>query len=236
MNKVESRGKWLLIHFSGGGTLATHMLMSGSWHIYRPGERWQKPASHMRIILENAQYLAVGFHVPVAQMHTAQTLARDRRIPPQTLDVLNYAFDAEGAELRLLASENEEVADVLLHQEVLAGVGNVFKSEICFLTGIHPFCLIAALSRDQVTFSFKRRKSWSRPTCSKIPPTRSSHFVDFIAGPRMHPIQRRVCGSTAARASPVAVAENPFAAAFRAPTRASPSGARSASQCQTGLR
>src|ERR1700689_2626518 len=61
VNEVVSRGKWLLIHFSGGGTLATHMLMSGSWHIYRPGERWQKPAIHMRIVLENAQYLAVGF-------------------------------------------------------------------------------------------------------------------------------------------------------------------------------
>ena len=77
VDSVESRGKWLLIHFSGGGTMATHMLMSGSWHIYRPGERWQKPASQMRILLENREYQAVGFHVPVAQMHTPQSLARD---------------------------------------------------------------------------------------------------------------------------------------------------------------
>src|ERR1700758_3493541 len=78
---VESRGKWLLIHFSGGGTLATHMLMSGSWHIYRHGERWQKPPSAARIVIENSEYHAIGFNVPVAEMHTARSLARDRRFP-----------------------------------------------------------------------------------------------------------------------------------------------------------
>src|SRR5580692_10449950 len=80
VHRVESRGKWLLIYFSGGGILVTHMLMSGSWHIYRPGEPWQKPASHMRIVLENGICQAVGFSVPVAHMHTARSLARDRRI------------------------------------------------------------------------------------------------------------------------------------------------------------
>src|ERR1700679_2070330 len=60
VDQVESRGKWLLIHFSGGGTLATHMLMSGSWHIYRPAERWQKPRTNMRILIENSEYGAVA--------------------------------------------------------------------------------------------------------------------------------------------------------------------------------
>jgi endonuclease-8 len=150
VEQVESRGKWLLIHFSGGGTLATHMLMSGSWHIYRPGERWQKPASHMRIVIENSDYVAVGFTVPVAQMHTAQSLARNRQIPQLAIDVLSEAFDAAAAARRLLAHTDEELADVLLHQEVLAGVGNVFKSEICFVTGLNPFCKVAALTAEQV--------------------------------------------------------------------------------------
>jgi endonuclease-8 len=150
VESVESRGKWLLIHFSGGGTLATHMLMSGSWHIYRPGERWQKPRSQMRILIENSEYVAVGFHVPVAHMHTAQSLARDPRIPRPAIDVLCPEFDAEAAARRVMAHGNEEIADVLLHQEVMAGVGNVFKSEVCFVTGLHPFRLVATLSRDQV--------------------------------------------------------------------------------------
>jgi endonuclease-8 len=149
VESVESRGKWLLIHFSGGGILATHMLMSGSWHIYRPGERWQKPRSQMRIVIENSQYLAVGFHVPVARMHTARSLERDAKIAPPDLDVLSEEFDAEAAVRRLLAHPGEEIADVQLHQEVLAGVGNVFKSEICFVNGLNPFRKVATLTREQ---------------------------------------------------------------------------------------
>jgi endonuclease-8 len=150
VERVEARGKWLLIHFFGGGTLATHMLMSGSWHIYRPGERWQQPSANMRIVVENSNYVAVGFRVPVAEMHTAQSLARDRRIPRAEIDVLSPAFNAAKAVRRVRAHGNEEIADVLLHQEVLAGVGNIFKSEICFVSGIHPFCKVSALSEEQV--------------------------------------------------------------------------------------
>src|ERR1700722_10600271 len=76
VDSVESRGKWLLIHFSGGATLATHMLMSGTWHIYRPGERWQKPPFSMRIVVENSEYVAVGFNVPVAKMLSPHELER----------------------------------------------------------------------------------------------------------------------------------------------------------------
>ncbi len=150
VERVEARGKWLLIHFSGGGTLATHMLMSGSWHIYRHGERWQQPRFNMRIVIENSDYIAVGFRVPVAEMHTAQSLARQTRIPCEQIDVLSADFNAEEAERRVQAHGGEEIADVLLHQEVLAGVGNVFKSEICFVTGINPFCKVSALRQDQL--------------------------------------------------------------------------------------
>jgi endonuclease-8 len=150
VERVESRGKWLLIHFSGGLTLVTHMLMSGSWHIYRPGQRWQQPRFNMRIVLENADYLAVGFKVPVAEFHTAQSLARDTRIPAPANDVLSAEFDPLAVESRILAHASEEIADVLLHQEVMAGVGNVFKSEVCFVTGINPFTRVAALASDQV--------------------------------------------------------------------------------------
>lgn len=150
VEQVESRGKWLLMHFSGGGTLATHMLMSGSWHIYRPGEQWQKPRSAARIVIENAEYHAIGFNVPVAEMHTAQTIARDRRFPPDANDLLSGKFDADAALERALAFPDEEIGDVLLHQRVMAGVGNVFKSEVCFVAGIHPFARVGALTRAEV--------------------------------------------------------------------------------------
>jgi len=146
VDAVESRGKWLLIHFSGGGTMATHMLMSGSWHIYRPGERWQQPRVNMRIVLENSEYIAVGFRVPVAKMLKPDELARAKKIPSPAIDVLSEEFNAEEVARRVMAHGCEEIADVLLHQEVLAGVGNVFKSEICFVTGVNPFCKVGALS------------------------------------------------------------------------------------------
>ena len=150
VERVESRGKWLLIHFSGGATLATHMLMSGSWHIYRHGERWQKPRTNMRIVIENERFIAVGFRVPVAEMHTAESLARHKRIPAAETDVLSTTFDRDEVMRRLLARGSEAIADALLDQSVLAGVGNVFKSEVCFVTGVHPYCAVSALSEEQV--------------------------------------------------------------------------------------
>lgn len=149
VERVDSRGKWLLIHFSGGATLATHMLMNGSWHIYRPGESWMQPPANMRIVLENSSYVAVGFKVPVAEMHTAASLARQKRIPVPESDVLSPAFDPAETMRRMVGRPEEAVADVLLNQSVLAGVGNVFKSEICFVTGIHPYCPVSALTPAQ---------------------------------------------------------------------------------------
>ncbi len=150
VERVEARGKWLLIHFSGGATLATHMLMSGSWHIYRPGERWQQPRQNLRIAIENEEFLALGFKVPMAQMHTALTLRRDARIPPPETDVLRDSFDAAEAVRKMRERAAEEIADVLLDQKVLAGVGNVFKSEICFVCGVDPFSRVDALSDERL--------------------------------------------------------------------------------------
>src|SRR5271170_3006837 len=73
VEKVESGGKWLLIYFSGDLILVTHMLMSGSWHIYRSGERWRLSRSQMRVVIRTGQYEAVAFAVPVARFHTARS-------------------------------------------------------------------------------------------------------------------------------------------------------------------
>jgi endonuclease-8 len=150
VDRVESRGKWVLIYFSGGAILATHMLMNGSWHIYRPGERWHQPAANMRVLIETSDFVAVGFNVPLAEMHTAQSLARDRRIPPVASDVLGSDFDQDAAVERLGSCGAMELGEALLRQEVLAGVGNVFKSEICFAAGLNPFRRVASLTREQL--------------------------------------------------------------------------------------
>ena len=151
VDRVEARGKWLLIYFSGGGILTSHLLMNGRWHIYRQGERWQLPRFHMRIVIENSEYQAVGFRIPVARMHTAQSLARDLHVARTENDLLNEDFDCEAGTGRLLARPLEAIADVLLDQAVLAGVGNVFKSEICFVNSLHPFRTVATLTHHEAT-------------------------------------------------------------------------------------
>jgi endonuclease-8 len=146
---IEARGKWLLIHFSGGNILTTHMLMSGSWHIYKPSDPWQDSRSNARILIATADYLAVGFRIPIARIYTEQTLARERKIPRSEQDVLSPSFDAKAAVHRLMTYPGYELGNALLRQDVLAGVGNVFKSEICFLLGLNPFRKVASISQSQ---------------------------------------------------------------------------------------
>jgi endonuclease VIII len=142
---VESRGKWLSIRFSGGLILLTHMLMSGSWHIYRPGERWQRGRFHMRIVIETADILAVAFDVPIAEFHTAASLAeRLQRLGP---DVLAPEFEEERAVTGLLSQPELEIGPALIRQSLLAGLGNVYKSEVCFVAGVNPFRNVSSIER-----------------------------------------------------------------------------------------
>jgi endonuclease-8 len=150
VERVESRGKWLLIHFTGDLILATHMLMSGSWHIYRVGERWKRGRNHMRVVLGTSEFVAVGFNVPVARFYTARTLERFAGVSGLGPDVLGTEFAKDEVAARLLQHGDEEIGNVLLNQRVLAGVGNVFKSEICFGCGVHPFRKTATLSKLEV--------------------------------------------------------------------------------------
>lgn len=145
VERIEARGKWLLMFFSGGGVLATHLRMNGAWHIYRRGERWRQPGRAMRVVLENAAWQAVGFSVPVTEIMTARELERDSRIPSARIDVLRDEFDAQAAIQRIRAHIGEAIADVLLRQSVLAGVGNEFKSEICFACAVNPFAPVESL-------------------------------------------------------------------------------------------
>jgi len=137
------------LNHSSERILATHMLMSGSWHLYQPGDPWQDKDANARIILEVADYQAVGFRIPIARVYTPQTLARDRKIPQTDRDVLSPSFDAPAAVKRLLARSNDELGDALLRQDVLAGVGNVFKSEICFTLRLNPFRKVNTLTQRQ---------------------------------------------------------------------------------------
>ncbi len=159
VDKVEAIGKWLLVHFSSDLILVTHMLMSGSWHIYRVGERWRQPRRAMRCVIRTHDFEAVAFNVPVAKFFTERTLARDSMIPKLGPDLLRADYDELEVRARVLARPDEEIASVLLNQRVLAGLGNVYKVEVCFLCGVHPFRKVASLTPAELDcLLFQSRK------------------------------------------------------------------------------
>jgi endonuclease VIII len=145
--RVESHGKHLLMHFSGGVSLRTHMRMSGSWHIYRTGEAWQLGRSSMRILLETADFQAVAFFVNEAEWLEEGDFARSKlaRLGP---DVLATDFDPSAAVRGMQAHAADPICDVLLDQRALAGVGNVYKSELLFLTKVHPLTPTGSLAPE----------------------------------------------------------------------------------------
>jgi endonuclease-8 len=151
VESVAASGKHILMRFSGGSVLRTHMRMNGSWHIYRPGEPWQRPRRDMRIVVATADYVAVGFSIPVAEFIAASNLARHAELRRLGPDLLSETFDAEEALRRMKERPAELVADVLLNQRVMAGIGNVYKSEVLFSCGISPFTPVGALSHEELT-------------------------------------------------------------------------------------
>jgi endonuclease-8 len=147
---VESRGKHLLIGFSGDLVLRTHMRMNGSWHIYRQGERWFRAHHEMRILLETARYQAVAFNVPVAELDVAAKVLGSDPVRELGPDPLAPGFDADAAVNRIRERGDVPIADVLLDQRAIAGVGNIFKSEVLFAARVNPFAPARALARTDV--------------------------------------------------------------------------------------
>jgi endonuclease-8 len=154
VEKVESRGKWLLIYFSGDLILVTHMLMSGSWHLYRPGERWRMGRGRMRVVIRTEDWEAVAFNVPIAEFHTARSLERSAQVPKLGPDILAGDFTVARGVDRLAAYAREnpeaEIGVVLLNQRVLAGLGNVYKSEVAFAAGVNPFRAMRSITPNEI--------------------------------------------------------------------------------------
>ena len=145
---VSSRGKHLLISFSGGLVLRTHMRMNGSWHIYRPGERWQKPRIDMRIVVATEDFVAVAFNVGVAEFLASENISRRSAVGRLGPDLLAETFDLDEALRRIAGEPRSAIADVLLNQRVVSGIGNVYKSEVLFLCGVDPFREAASLDEE----------------------------------------------------------------------------------------
>jgi endonuclease VIII len=150
VDAVEAHGKHMLMRFSGDLTLRTHMRMHGSWHVYRPGERWQRPPREMRVLVGTADFVAVGFNVPDAEFLAASEVGTRDKTAQLGPDLLREDFDADEAIRRLRDRADTPIAEALLDQRALAGIGNVFKSEVLFEAGVHPRTPVARVPDDRL--------------------------------------------------------------------------------------
>lgn len=145
---VEARGKYLLVHFGDGTTLETHMKMSGSWHLYRVGERWRRSGGAARVVIEtDGGWQAVCFSAPHVRLLRAgsDAAAGTSRLGP---DLCGEDPDLDEAVRRFeLLDPATPVVDALLDQRVCCGVGNVYKNEVLHLHGLHPRTPVAAIDR-----------------------------------------------------------------------------------------
>jgi endonuclease VIII len=140
--ETVSRGKHLLTRLPAV-TIHTHLKMEGSWHIYGLGSRWRSPAFQARLVLANDRRQAVGFRlgaVDVVERSAEATLVG--HLGP---DLLGADWSLEEAVSRLAATPERAVGDALLDQRNLAGIGNMYKAEVCFLMGVNPFTPVGAV-------------------------------------------------------------------------------------------
>jgi len=143
---VDAVGKHLLMRFSGDVMLRTHMGMHGSWHIYRPGERWRHRRSAMRILIATPDIVAVAFNVHEAEFRHGRAATHIPAVDRLGPDLLAEQFDTAGAMARIRQKPDAEIADVLLDQQLVAGAGNIYKSEALFACSVSPFIRVEALS------------------------------------------------------------------------------------------
>lgn len=160
---VDAIGKHLVITLSGGHRLRTHLGMKGSWHRYAPGEAWQRPAHTASLILTTAAHVLVCFHA-------AEVELLDPREPATALDRLGpdlLAGELDEAEIlaraRRPANAARPVGDLLLDQSIAAGIGNVYKSEACYLEKVAPQTAVAALDDDTLARLYRRARAIMLP-------------------------------------------------------------------------
>lgn len=135
IDEVASRGKHLLMRI-GEHTIHSHLKMEGSWHLYKHGSRWRRPAHSARAIIETDEWVAVGFSLGVTEV-----IAREDEgdaVGYLGPDLLGADWDASEAVRRLTADPDRAVGLALLDQRVMAGLGNVYRNELCYLRGILP--------------------------------------------------------------------------------------------------
>ncbi|WP_199546399.1 Fpg/Nei family DNA glycosylase [Streptomyces sp. N35] len=141
---VTPRGKHLLTRIEGGLTLHSHLRMDGSWKVFTATERWTGGAAHqIRAILGNEQHTAVGYRLPVLEL--LRTAEEDKAVGHLGPDLLGPDWDPDKALANLLDDPARQLGEALLDQRNLAGIGNIYKSELCFMAAVTPWTPVGDL-------------------------------------------------------------------------------------------
>jgi endonuclease-8 len=181
VREFVSRGKHMLLRLDDGRTLHSHFEMDGSWHLYRPGERWRGGAAHqIRAVLETDDAVAVAYLMPVLEL--LRTADEDDAVGHLGPDLLGPDWDAAEAVRRLGQRPDREVGPALLDQRNLAGIGNLYKAEVLFLRGVSPWAPVdqagdlTALVTLAQRLLHTNRGHWSQATTGDTRPGRQ-HWV-----------------------------------------------------------
>jgi endonuclease-8 len=147
---VDAHGKHLFIRFEHGMTLHSHLRMTGKWGVYRRGERWRRSPRRAWLVMRTDEHEVVQFDGPVLELMTDSRTRFDRRIAALGPDVLADRLDEAGF-LRRLRDDDQSrgIGDAVLDQRNLAGIGNVWKSEGCFLAGVDPWRALHEVSDEE---------------------------------------------------------------------------------------
>jgi endonuclease VIII len=191
---VDARGKHLFIRFEGDLTLHSHLRMTGGWGVYRRGQRWRRSPRRAWLVIRTEEHEVVQFDGPVLELMTDSRTRFDRRLASLGPDLLASDFD----ERRFLARLREDdprrgVGDALLDQSMLAGIGNAWKCEGCFLARIDPWRPLGEVSDDEALAVVRRVRALMLESAAGAGPSRRG--VYRRAGrpcPRCHtPIRAR---------------------------------------------
>lgn len=135
---IETRGKHLLLHLSNGETLHTHAMQYGSWQVGLRPLNLRKAAHYVRLHLVTASHEAVFYHGPVVELLAADDLANHAALNALGPDVMATNFDRDEVARRVVAAAERPIGDAVLDQRIVAGLGNIFKSEGLFLASVDP--------------------------------------------------------------------------------------------------
>jgi endonuclease-8 len=192
VREVVSRGKHLL-HRIGAFTLHTHLEMEGAWRTYAPGERWRRPGFQARAVLTTADVVSVGFGLGITELlPTADEASVVGHLGP---DLLGPDWDPAEAARRLVADPSVPVYVASLDQRNLAGIGNVYANELCFLRGLLPTRPIGEVADVPAFVELAERMlqankdRWVRSTTGDLRPGNTS----WVYGRRGRPCRR--CGT-----------------------------------------